>query len=396
MRGSSDRPLIHVEDTGEAAAPIKVAAVPEGRDTAPSAPLIAVEILEANEPVRPEPEAASLLHVGPTDGTHQEGRSGWLVWAVAAGVVIVALAGTVDWVFDLLVRLPVLGGVAAVGATLLTAGLIGLGWREIIALRRLHDVRRVRVDIETADGEKLRRLLLQIGADISAIPIARLAAEAVEDQGPEAARRILSRDALAPLDRRAAIAVGVAARQGFVMVTVSPSISLDSVLLMVRAARLVREIAAIYGYRPSALTLRSLAFAASRDAGAVAVANILTEGVAQATARSLEQAGDAMTASGVVAAGSGAGLLVGLPIAAVGAGLSLFGRTVDAAGGAVGGGATAAWRLYRFGLMVLVAARPVPFDNSEMDALRQEARRELTRLAAGREGDQGAAVDRKA
>ena len=344
-----DNPLIRVEDVDDAPEiPTRANATAARAETHPS-PLIIVETLDAAEPVRPEPEADASADL-PADEPAPSGRGGWLVWSVVMGAVALTFVGIAQWVLGLLASIPLLGVPAALAAAALVLGLLGLGWREVAALRRLRDVRQVRAEVEVADGERLSRLLLRIGADVGAAPVAQRAAAVVEDQGPTAARLMLSREALAPLDRRAALAVGSAAKQGFVMVTASPSSALDSALLILRATRLVREIATIYGYRPSALALRSLALAATRDAGAVAVANALAEAAAEATSRSMAKAGDAIVVAGVVTAASGAGLVIGLPMMAGGTALSLLGRTVGTAGGAVGGGATAAWRLYRFGL----------------------------------------------
>lgn len=391
MSVDPNRPLIRIEDAPDATD------TPRGGATAriEAKPLIAVETLGTSDPVHPKPEVEATAEA-PTRPDASRTRGGWLVWTVVVGTVLIALVGTLEWVLGLLVRMPLLGAPAALGAALLVTGLLGLVGREIAALRRLRDVRQIREEVPRADGDRLRALLIRIGADVGAMPIAQRAADAVEDHGPDAARRMLSREALAPRDRTAALMVGSAARQGFVMVTASPSPAFDSALLVVRAARLLREIATVYGYRPSALALRSLALAATRDAGAVAVANALAEAAAEATSRSLAKGGDAVVGIGsAITAGSGtAGAVVGVPLAVVGVAMSLFGRTVGAAGGAVGGGATAAWRLYRFGLMVLVAARPLPFDGNEMTELSREARREVMRLSQRQDLADEAALSR--
>jgi uncharacterized membrane protein YcjF (UPF0283 family) len=241
-----------------------------------------------------------------------------------------------------------------------------------------------------ADGERLRRLIVRVGVDLDETALARRVADIVEDAGPIAARRKMSRELMAHRDRQAAQAVAAAAQQGFVIITASPSPALDALLLIARAARLLRQIAAIYGYRPGALGLRSLALAAGRDAGAIAVADALAQAAAQSGSQTLTKVGDTATAAGAAATMTGAGAFVGVPLAMAGVALSLVGRTVGATGGALGGGVAAAWRLYRFGLMVLVAARPIPFDSEELADLTARTRADVLSLVR-RQSNEGKA-----
>jgi hypothetical protein len=67
--------------------------------------------------------------------------------------------------------------------------------------------------------------------------------------------------------------------------------------------------------------------------------------------------------------GSGVGAIAGAALTIFGAGLSVVGHVVGKSGGALGGGTAAAWRISRFGLMALIAARPIPLDQEERDEL---------------------------
>ncbi|MDW8444314.1 MAG: hypothetical protein RML45_08410 [Acetobacteraceae bacterium] len=214
-----------------------------------------MEELDTDEPIRAEPERVAAAPA-PVSEPRSALNANWLVWSVVVGAALVIMVGVVEWVLDLLARLPVLGVPAGLGAAALVVGLVGLGWREVAALRRLRDAREVRAEVEVAEGDRLRRLLIRIGGEIGAAEAARRAADMVEAHGPAAARRRFSREALAPLDRRAAEAVGLAAKQGFVLVAASPSSTRDAALLVLKAAGLLREIATIYGYRPSILATR--------------------------------------------------------------------------------------------------------------------------------------------
>ncbi|WP_431283014.1 DUF697 domain-containing protein [Humitalea sp. 24SJ18S-53] len=356
-------PRVRIEDVAPTLAPLG------------PAPRVVIDTLDGTslaqpEPTRPDPVAPPAP------------RRGWLGWCLGAGILGIALVGTVDWALGLLDRLPILGVPAALAVSALLLGVAGLVVREVRALRRLRDVEDLRAAWQGADGTRLRHLILRIGTELGAPAAARAAADVVEDAGPVAARRLVSRDILAPRDRRVAEAVAAAARQGFVLVTASPSPALDSLLLLLRALRLLRDIAMLYGYRPGALALRSLVLSAGRDAGAVALADALAQAAAQSASRSIADAGDAAAAAGAAAGATGVGAIVAIPLAAAGLTLSVLGRTVATTGGAIGGGGAAAWRLYRFGLMALVAARPLPFDGDELAALKQQMRDEILRLRA--------------
>ena len=373
-----DRPLVEIE---------AVEVEPTSSQTEvhmPDSPLVAVETLDTTEPIRPQPDEPKGASQASEDTARRSG--GWIAWSIIFGVLALGLVGTVDWVLNLLVRVPILGVPGALAAVALITGLVGLVWRETHALRRLRDVKNIQAEWEKAEGEELRRLILRLGTDLGETAGARRAADLVDNSGPDAARKRMSK-VMEPRDDCAVDAVASAARQGFVMVTASPSPALDALLLIARALRLLRQIAVIYGYRPGALALRALALAAGRDAGAVALADVLAQAAAEGASRSMAKVGDAATAAGATATATGAGVFVGIPLAAAGLGLSLLGRTVGATGGALGGGAAAAWRLYRFGLMVLVATRPLPFDQAELADVKARARAEVLSLTRGQSED---------
>lgn len=359
--------------------------------TVEAEPLVDVQTLEGSALIQPQFDAAeqdaavaSLAADRVDEASRQTG--GWLVWSLVVGVVGLVLVSTLSWVVDLFERYSLLGFPAALAAGALLLGLLGLAVREVRALRRLHDVEHIRTAWAGADGERLQRLILRVGVDLRSVEGARRAADLVDDAGPVAARRKLSQEVMAPLDRRAAGAVATAARQGFIIVTASPSPALDALLLIARAVRLLRQISAIYGYRPGTLALRSLALAAGRDAGAIAIADALAQAAAHSTSQAMAKAGDAAVAAGAAVSLTGFGVVVGVPLAAAGLGLSVVGRTVGATGGAIGGGAAAAWRLYRFGLMVLVASRPVPLDAAELGELKAHMRAEVMGIGRGGKG----------
>jgi putative membrane protein len=389
----SGKPLIEVEIIAPAsAAPSRnTGNLPEGaaRRAGPSTPpLIQMETLEDADLVNPQPEVPATdtqLHL---DDLRKGGHrgAGWLLGLLLIGVVGMTLVGMAEWILGLLEHLPVLGVPAALAAAALGAAAIGLTVREVGALRRLRDVEQVRSAWEGADGERLRQLIIRVGTDVGDTAGARRAADLVDDAGPDAARGLLSREVLASHDLRASMAVASAARQGAVIVVASPSPFLDVILLLGLALRLLRQIAVVYGYRPGTLALRSLALSAWRDAGAIALADVLAQAAMQSGAESIAKVGSSMTAIGTAATTTGVGALVGIPLVLAGAAFTAAPKALGPAGGPLGEGAATAWRLYRFGLIVLVAARPVPFDTTELKKLKASTRAKVIRINVASDG----------
>jgi len=353
-----------------------------------TSPLIQMEMLEDTDLVNPKPEMPVAETQAASDDLRNDGHRGvgWLLGLVLIGVVGLTLVGIAEWILGLLEHLPVLGVPAALAATVLGVGAVALIVREVRALRRLRDVEQVRSAWGGADGERLRSLILRIGGEIGDTAGARRAADLIDDAGPDAARRLLSGEVLSASDLRASIAVVSAVRQGAVIVVASPSPFLDAILLLGLALRLLRQIAVVYGYRPSTLALRSLAISAWRDAGAIALADVLAQAAMQSGAETAAKVGGTMMAMGATATTTGVGAVVGVPLAMAGAAMWGAGKALVPAGGPLGAGAATAWRLYRFGLIVLVSARPVPFDSAELKKLKKRTFAEVIRITGASNG----------
>jgi uncharacterized membrane protein YcjF (UPF0283 family) len=352
-------------------------------------PLIQIETLEDTGLVNPQPEAPVEETQLYSDDLRKGARrgTGWLLGLVLFGVVGLTIVGMAEWILGLLEHLPFLGVPAALAATALGVAALGLTVREVRALRRLRDVEQVRLTWEGADGERLRSLLLRIGTDLGDTAGARRAADLVDDAGPDAARRLLSREVLAPSDLRAAAAVASAVRQGALIVVASPSAVFDVILLLGLATRLLRQIAVVYGYRPSTLVLRSLVLSAWRDAGAIVVADVLAQEVTQGVPALLEKVSGVIAVASSAATITGFGAPVGLALGVAGAGVSAAAaHLLGSAGGPLGAGAATAWRIYRFGLIVLVSARPVPFDPKELKELKASTRAKVFHILGTADG----------
>ena len=354
-----------------------------------TSPLIHMEMLEDTDLVNPKPEMPVAETQSNSDDLRKDGHRGigWLLGLVLIGVVGLTLVGMAEWILGLLEHLPVLGVPAALAATALGVGAVALIVREVRALRRLRDVEQVRSAWGGADGERLRSLILRVGGEIGDTAGTRRAADLVDDAGPDRARKLLSSEVLAPRDLRAAAAVASAVRQGALIVVASPSPFLDVILLLGLATRLLRQIAWVYGYRPSTLVLRSLLLSAWRDAGAIVVADVLAQEVTQSVPAIVEKAGQVIKAAGSAAAITGFGVGVGVTLGLVGAGVSAVAtHALGSASGPLGAGAATAWRIYRFGLIVLVSARPLPFDPKELKDIKASTRAKVFHILGTADG----------
>lgn len=144
------------------------------------------------------------------------------------------------------------------------------------------------------------------------------------------------REVLDPLDRQAAARVSRAARDTALGVAASPVGLLDAIIGTVRALRMIREIATIYGMRPGTFGALKLMKRALLDAGSFGAADLASDVWT-----------DIMSGVGLRATGMVAGKL--------------------------GEGVFAAVRITRLGLATMQACRPIPFaDPQRLAALRRE------------------------
>jgi putative membrane protein len=135
----------------------------------------------------------------------------------------------------------------------------------------------------------------------------------------------LAREVLRPLDERASGVVGRIARPTSVGVAATPVALLDAALVLWRSARMVREIAEIYGFRPGLVATSRLARRALSGAASAAL---------------IDTVGDIW-------------------------GAQLTGRVAAAVSPKLAEGVFAAIRMARFGIAVIELCRPVPFLDSD-------------------------------
>jgi putative membrane protein len=205
------------------------------------------------------------------------------------------------------------------GATLLAGGL----W----ARHEIREFRRIaRVEALQEEGERLlaedqagasqgwfAAVMRQLADVPAAAPgVARFQAMSVDAYAAGDALRLFEREVLADLDRNALAAVSRAVRDGAVGTAASPLAALDALIVFVRSLRMIREIAAAYGFRPGGLTSLAVLRRVLTNATTVAGADI----VAELTADVVGGLGHKL--AGTLSARLGVGVFAGMRMARLG------------------------------------------------------------------------------
>jgi putative membrane protein len=192
------------------------------------------------------------------------------------------------WVAAAFERSTLLGTLAA---TALVAGLAGAGaiiGRELRSLWRLRSVEAVRARL--AEDVIRPRDARQIVADILAVvpkeAATRSAIESFQRQvQPHHAvaqqTEILSRTVMVPLDARAEAHVRAAVLRAFGITAISPTALSDALFFLAVGVRMVRQIAAAYGHRPTAAATVHLLRRLIVEAGKLGAVDIASTTLAQ-------------------------------------------------------------------------------------------------------------------
>jgi putative membrane protein len=273
-------------------------------------------------------------------------RFGWMCVALIA---FVSGLQAVRFVADAAALAPGLGWVAA-GLLLatLSAGLLWIRhevaeYRRIAAVEALQDESAALLSEDRAGAADawFAAMARQLASSPGAAPgLARFQAMAVETYAARDALGLFEREVLGALDRAAMAAVGRAARDTALGTAASPLALLDAALVVARSLRMIREIAAIYGFRPGGLAALGLLRRVLVQAVGVAGADLAGE----LTAEMLGGLGHKV--AGTVSTRLGVGLFAGTRVA-------------------------------RLGLATLRACRPMPF-LAEPPQLAQILRRALS------------------
>jgi putative membrane protein len=210
-------------------------------------------------------------------------RLGWLALgllalfgAVQAGQFVAAAAALA----------PGLGWVAgaSLGATLVAALLWGRlelrEFRRIARVEALQDeaARLLAADEAGAAEAWFTAIARQMADAPGAVPgLARFQAMAVDGYAARDALGLFEREVMTDLDRAAVAAIARAARDAALGTAASPIALLDAAIVFARALRMIREIAAIYGFRPGGLAALGLLRRVLIQSAGVAGADILGE-----------------------------------------------------------------------------------------------------------------------
>ena len=205
--------------------------------------------IEIENPVGLRLEPEQLPSVIPPGEPRRTGTLGLVAWG--AGVLAFGLTALSigNFIADQFSRAPWLGwlttGVAATGSGLIVAAI----WRELSFLHRLDGVDRLRADLAdpacTKDAAK---------AWLASLPHSASVAPALDAaSSPEAVMALLRAGPARVIAEQARALGQTAAVQMLAVTAAVPSPALDGVIVTLRGVRLVRQVAALYGFRPGTL-----------------------------------------------------------------------------------------------------------------------------------------------
>lgn len=220
--------------------------------------------------IRPEPEtkAPAVLPVEPLAPPRRGLPWGTLFWTALGGLVLLALGlGISNLIDDLFNRSEGLGLIGVGFAALLAVALIAIIGREVVALSRLATIERlharaaeVLASDERPAAEAIVRELSAIARGNPRLAHARATLQTHSRDIIDGADllKLAERELMSPLDAEARRLISSAAQQVSIVTAVSPRAVVDMLFVFAAAARLIRQLARLYGGRPGALGLIKL------------------------------------------------------------------------------------------------------------------------------------------
>jgi putative membrane protein len=194
-------------------------------------------------------------------------------WGIALAVSLAALISGVIvidaalWLSDLFERsawLGVVGTLLIGGVSVALAGFIGGEYRNLMRLRTAQSIREQGYHLAEAsnrfEGHGFMSDLVRLTASSRA---GRVLCEHYRDaiadtHDDREAMQLFERIVLRPLDEIAYAAVRRAARDTAIGASVSPVAGVDALIVLWRSMRMVREVAEVYGLRPTRLSVLAL------------------------------------------------------------------------------------------------------------------------------------------
>jgi putative membrane protein len=217
--------------------------------------------------VQPEPEATPppVPFDDITLSPRKTLRWGALFWSALAGLVLLGLGlGVTNLVEDLFSRNQGLGLIGAGCAALVVVALVAIIAREIIGLSRLATIEALHaraaatlVSDSRDEAATIVRDLVRIARGNPRLAHARatLQTHSLDIIDGADMLRLAERELMAPLDQEARRLISAAAQRVSIVTAVSPRAVVDVLFVLAAAARLIRQLARLYGGRPGALGL---------------------------------------------------------------------------------------------------------------------------------------------
>jgi len=219
-----------------------------------------------------EPEIAQVPAVVPPMASLPPSRKfRWgtiLISALVALIVMWAGLGASQLIEELFARSAILGWLASGVAALAGLAALMIALREIWALARLEKIERLQADAAHAinfdDAESAKRAIsaiksLYTGRADTALGLKTLRELDNQVIDPADRVRLADREILRPLDLETHRIIARSARRVTLLTTLTPTAVLDILFVAAQNLRMLREIATLYGGRPSTLSTLRLA-----------------------------------------------------------------------------------------------------------------------------------------
>lgn len=241
-----------------------------------------VETFEAPSVAAMSADWASELPPAPR---RQAGAINWIAGGAALFVVVWAVLAIAGFIFDQIGRAPTLG-IATIVAFGVTFAIMARGaFIEVRSYRglRVVDLFRSRIQDPRGTVDTVRSACMawleRFPADIINVPMIRATMQTCRTA--DEVRAVLRHQALEPLRERAA-ALGLrAGLQAGSLVAITPSPALDGLVAGWRSLALIREVAVLYGLRPSTSVTLGLLRRAAWTAVGVAGVDIAATSIAE-------------------------------------------------------------------------------------------------------------------
>jgi putative membrane protein len=216
----------------------------------------------------PEPDEATVVAPAPLPVRRQTRWGLVLGGALFSLVVMWAGLAISQLIEDFFSRSPVLGWLAASLAALAGLAALAIVFREVWALMRLRQIETIQADaahtLNTDDPASGKRVIAELRHIYRDRPeqrwgLTELAEHDSDIMDPRDRLRLAERYLVAPRDEDAHRVIARAARRITLLTTVTPAAALDILFVAAQNLRMMREIATLYGGRPSTFATLRLA-----------------------------------------------------------------------------------------------------------------------------------------